>query len=363
MRWLVGAVAAIGLALFGSTAFTDGNPFGSRHAWVGLALASIGLVLILTAATLVFEPEDASLGELTADFARADMKLLHKHIWWRRLKLWAFPRLAATWRTKQILHGDEHEAHLGPGHKTVKELLQSISTHQNARVATAKDLANHRRWMTANASKRAIASADLTLLLETRKGLDKAKTDYGQELNQPIADLLGLTKALRDEADREFRELASKQSLLDQTDHQLGMDLLHRSVVLTESGVAQLRGTFRLSRRCLLLSAVLTLLGALLYLVGVKNEGERDNTTKTQHVRAGTLVVVPGSPVADDFPGKCVNKDLSVTYFGESTPNATESFKVTVSAPEECAGTYTIPGNRNSEDARIILAPPVTIPT
>ncbi len=369
MRWLVAAVAAIGLALFGSTAFAEGNPFSSPEGWIGLALASTGLVLILTAATLVFEPEDASLGELAADFARLDRKFENKWSWWRRvklrllpLKLWLLPRFAATWRLKQILHGDECEAHLGPGHETVAALLQSIGTHQRERVNSAKDLSTHRRWMAANGSKRAISSVDLTFLLETRKGLDKAKTDYGQELDQPIAELIGLTKALRDEADREFRELARKQALLDETDHQLGMDLLHRSVVLVESGVAQLRGTFRLSRRCLLFGAILTLLGALLYIVGVKDEDQNEDATTNRHVRAGTLVVARGSPVADELAGKCVDTSLSVTYFGEATPKVTDSFTVTVTAPEECAGTYTIPGGRNADDARILLAPAVTIP-
>lgn len=362
MRWLVAAVAAIGLALFGSTAFAEGNPFGSPEGWIGLALASAGLVLILTAATLVFEPEDASLGELAADFARLHGKFENRWSLWRRVKLWSFPRSAATWRLKQILHGDEHEAHLGPGHKTVAELLRSIGTCQTRRVNCAKGLLRHRRWMAANESKRAIVSVDFALLLETRKGLDKAKTDYGQELNQPIAELIGLTKALRDEADREFRELATKQALLDETDHQLGMDLLHRSVVLVESGVAQLRGTFRLSRRCLLFGAILTLFGALLYIVGVKDKDRNDDATTDRHVRAGSLVVVRGSPVADEFAGKCVDTRLSVTYFDEATPKVTESFTVTVSAPEECAGTYTIPGDRNAGDVRMFLGPVVTIP-
>lgn len=371
MRWLVGAIAAIGVLLFGSTAFVEGDPLSIWPGGAGLLLASIGLVLILTAATLVFEPEDASLGELAMDIDRARAKLTSDFrsgpppkYRVKRVRAFFRTRLRSTLRFSEIVEGPEAEAHLGAGHHTVRCLIESIGRGQNTdRANRAKHLAMQRRRVAATISKRELVVASLGKLLDTRSALDKTKNDYGFTLEPTIRALIVRSEDLRAEADNDLDQLIEKQDLLEKSDHQLGMDLLHRSLVLTESAVAQLRGTFRLSRTYLLLGAILTLVGALFYIAGVKDAGEDSSGKSSSVVRSGTLVVAPGTPAADEFRTKCLKPTvLAVNYFSESAPKLADDFEIVVSAPEDCADDYSIPGGRGDGDAILDLGPPVSIP-
>lgn len=364
MRWLVGAVAAIGIALFGSAAFITGDPLGSGEARWGLALASVGLVGILMAATLVFEPEDASLGELAEDIGRARRKL--KRVgwggwgeWYRKTKLFLSPRLAATWRLANILEGEEGSAHLGPGRTTVRKLIESIGEAEAERAVPAKNLADLRAQLAANVSAREVVAAELKAVLDARSAMDKDAAVPPPAVDTAIAALLDGATTLRDEATGHYGQLAAKQTELAGQDHQLGTDLLHRDLVLSESAVAQLRGTFRLSRRLLLIGALLTLVGAIFYISGVKGTDEPVD----QFVRAGTMTVPSASPVADELPGKCLDEPLSVTYFAKATPRRPDAFEITVTAPADCDGTYEIPAGRSEDDIDLHLEPAVTVPT
>lgn len=225
MRWLIAAVAAVGLMLFGSTAFTEGNPLVEWKSSVGILLAAVGLALVLRAATLVFEPEDASLGELAADFKRVgDCKG-----WWRR---WG-PRTDAMCRLKRIIEHDEKSAHLGYPHKTVAELIESIGEGEKRRTSAARELAKLRLELASAEHDRGFIQDDLATVLAIKEGLGDKST---QELEDALRQLLKESSAVRTKAEELSEKLAGKQSALLRIDQPLGVDLLHRSLVLNEAG-------------------------------------------------------------------------------------------------------------------------------
>ena len=412
-KWLVGAVAAIGIALFGSTAFTDGDALSTGRGWLGLAVASIGLVLVLWAATLVFEPEDASLGELASDLDRARKKLRkdkNDRTTFRKWKAGFSPRLAATYELGEILEGPEWNAHLG--HPTVKALIESIGDRispangsvlaiDQPRREQALDVANRRRAIATDTTVRTLVDARLDKLLEALGNLDAEgnttvpptadgatgelsdpdvaftvvtpfgtlvilddgsdttvpppeSTTIGSVLACQIATMLAVSATVRANSTTNALGFLEAQSKLETDDYQLGLDLLHRDLVLCESGVAQLRGKFQLSRALLLLGAVLTLFGALLYIAGVKSDGSNSDMTE---VRTGTLVVAENTTAADAFEKKpdCVGRELNVLYVGDSTPAQSEEFTVTVNSPDVCRGDYKIPSNRGPTDIDLKL--------
>lgn len=101
-----------------------------------------------------------------------------------------------------------------------------------------------------------------------------------------------------------------------------------------------MRGTFRLSRWYLLTGAVATMVGALLYVAGVKRRRAR-----TKFVRSGAMRIAAFTPAGDVVSARCHGTDLQVTYLAKSIRRRSASFDISVTAPAECAGTVTIPAD------------------
>lgn len=388
MRWLVGAVAAIGAALFGSTAFTDADPFGSTRMLFGLPLASAGLVLILWAASLVFEPEDASLGELAADLEHARRRLGENYDAWasderaprlmlklRPIKSKLSPRMTAMFRLGEIVEGPESTAHLG--HSTVKQLIASIGeqTTNSSRKETALSLVSQRRQAEGLRKGLELAETYQKTLLESVGKFEKAmmveiddppvatgasKAAFPSIVAAEIRFLIAMLAKDRKSLEEVTTELQKAQTDLETRDYQLGLDLLHRDLVLFESGVAQLRGKFNLSRRALLCGAILTLTGTMLYISGIKSAADDSNG---QSIRIGTMTVRAGTKASDSFEGKpnCLGTPLQVIFRGAATPSLAEKFEITVADPSECRGDYAIPGDRAQGDVELNIAPAVSL--
>lgn len=410
MRWLVAAVAAIGTTLFGSAGITEIDLI-DRWRWAALGVASLGLVLVLWAAVVMFEPEDASLGELAAGFDQIDRN--------KRPRWWS-PRKQALWDLWKIVEGSGGTTHLG--HPTVRDLLASIETQRIARQAapeppstasetkdvcdrlleTIQDasrsdcdpkprraglrcslleelisvLSERRRAERSSASpcgpglraaylrqavkhqktKREFVSKRLDMLLAYRASLvadKKPRARIDKLIEEAMADdakVRGESLATLDELEKSGRDLGV-------IDYQLGLDLLHRDLVLWESLVSQLRGKFRLSRRWLLAGAVITLFGVVGFVTGVKH----DDPTE-QIVRSGTLVVAGGTGTADGVKTACVGIELDVVLWQEEFPAADEAYTVTVTDPEMCVGLIEIPGDRQAGDVELDLNEPAVAP-
>jgi hypothetical protein len=352
-RWMLGAFAAVGVLIFGSLPFADVADV--ELTWPdgllligGLVLAVAGIVTAVMAVSLVSEPEDASLGELDCDlravqrqkdgkfafdeagkplFATDRLALLRR--WWN-------PRLRAKVQLADILHGTEADAHLGPNlgeQPTVTDLIRKLqeleSKHAPLSPAVAKlavTVATHEKRV-----------ADLTALLE-KVPTDEARTKYTE------------AAAALDEARLDH---AAKLTRLAEIDDQLKMYHDHRSLVLAESGVMQLRGTFRLARRILAVAAVLTLVGGTAYalsLPGSAPEEESVTAPPSEEPAApvyatglpATVLVHEGTAPAAELPRECVNRPLAATWVGTGRiPASVGPFTAVVTDPA-CTGQLTV---------------------
>jgi hypothetical protein len=340
MRWLVGAVAAIGVVLFGSVGFTEGDIEGWQP-WIGLGVAATGLVLVLGAATKVFEPQEASLGHLEREI---NSPLLGSK-WVRRLS----PTLSANYRLKEILEGPEKSAHLGPGNDSIGKLIAALGTAQRDRAEPARCV-----WLMQ------LRLADLDA---ERKALDKRLSTLGAltatEHRPPAAAaarLTGAMKAVADRMDEVDAELGScrtalreKQDALVVIDQEFGVNLLHRSSVLNESGVAHLRGRFNQSRRLLFLGAILTLVGTILYISAIKSSDSHAERIVGPSTAIPVIVNITSGGIATDVPSACTDKDLNAVLFAEDIPDETKPFLVYVSENDRCVGQYSFPPGRTSD--------------
>ncbi|QYG93458.1 hypothetical protein HC251_14190 [Iamia sp. SCSIO 61187] len=348
MRWLIGAVGAIGLALFGSVAFTKGDPLADRR-WVGLAVAGTGLTFMLRAATLVFEPEDASLGELEADFDR-----LNGPLGWFRSRI---GRGRAMRHLKKMLTGTEASAHLGPEVESVSELIKEIAALEKGRNEFVGCVVDARRTLDDATSRRSTAENQISALVTTRSAATSLSDEAAKAIDTAIEAASRGAIAARQDEDDARNALRDALRALEEKDIPLGRHMLHRSVVLDESGVAQMRGTFRAARSTLLLGSVATLVGTLLYLAGIK--GAPDNLLAST-VRFGSIEVGDGMVTAEELDEECVDQELEVAYFGDR-PGAGDDYAISVVAPKECEGVYTVEGDDEIElDLSRAIAVPKT---
>lgn len=372
IRWILGFFTALGLLIFGSVPFADLENVGMWDgAGQGLIIAGLGLIVVVLAATTGLELQDASLGELKDSLeyppenrdgsvpraetgtgqtptaaaaaqsanARADQdkadkpKLRTVGKPWRWL--WVTAPSKASERLGLILYGHEREAHLGPGIESVGALISMIGTLED-------ELMKVETGSQSPIKRKAIVEAVSNELQVTGKVLTELRTQLVNDA--PNKNTIG--QQIRDQETR----YSNLVNLLPSTDEikQSGEEALklrklerylwHRSLLLTESAVAQLRGTFRLVRGWLIVGAVLTLAGGLLYTSAVANPSE-------EGINSLVLVNVVKDTEAWNALKKCASGDSDIVELEallESSRDADglQDGPFSIIATEgECAGT------------------------
>lgn len=360
-RWMLAAFATVGILIFGSVPFAaiaDVDLTGPKTVWLiaGLAVAVAGIVAAVVAVSLVNEPEDASLGELDNDL-RSLQKTDEKGFLWinnkpvvktSRLRTLWNPRLAARVELVKILHGEDSSAHLGPNLESndrpasVTNLIRRLGELESDHARLAPVVAKHQVAVDAYEKR----TTELSKLLEELRTTKPNST----ELNATSS----LYTAAATKLDQERATLTTKRQELAEIDNQLKLYHDHRDLVLAESGVTQLRGTFRLARRILAIAAVLTLLGGTAYalsLPGTKQEQQPAAPTPApqpppQPYTTGlpaTVVIHEGTATAAELPNDCVEKPLKAIWLGKDrVPPPTGPFTAVVTDPP-CAGEVTLP--------------------
>ncbi|MGW9585591.1 hypothetical protein [Microbacterium sp. NPDC055455] len=323
VRWVVGVFSAIGLLVFGSVPFVNLAFVDVWRVSIGLVLSGIGLAIVIYATTRALEPEDASLSELRVTIKDAEKNPNSTN-----------PRTKEAARLNGLLSGDTAAA-FGPGINSVDKLLEEIGRReaivlhldtgwspsrdaappppqlanvpsadigprmrehvdaviswipgteevsadavwnevdgegQSKRVAEAGE--EQRRFLT-DEWHQAVVSAVLSRAFPSRPlptpDLRKAvqKLLDAVEARKSPTDAAAQVRAalLADTSAVEAVRLKSQKAILDNR-------LWHRNLVLDESGVSQLRATFRVVRRLLMIGAALVLIGGVVYAWAVTN--------------------------------------------------------------------------------------------
>lgn len=297
LRWILGVFSTIGVLIFGSVPFVELRNVDPVPVYVGLLTAAVGLGVIIRATAKGLELQDASLGELAKSFETAPRKKVgqkHKFGW----PLIPGPRRRANIRLKSIMQDSkEATAHLGPGIKSVEQLIirlgQIESVSMNAYVdwdgGTTKepparpddvpkivDLADSVAAQTALADgvkkeleTLAAALAELKKQIpegkapsdELAERISRAEKRYGETLAM-LPNPSRLAKAATSNAWDELREFYNG----------------HRKLVLQESLVAQIRGTFAVVLIWLMVGAALVAIGGLKYAYAVANPTSEGST-------------------------------------------------------------------------------------
>jgi uncharacterized coiled-coil protein SlyX len=343
-RWMLAAFAAVGALIFGSLPFAaiaDVELRWPSGLWLvgGLVLAVAGIVSAVIAVSMVSEPEDASLGELDSDL-RAVQKVDDKGfvfvkgkpvITVNKLRAWWNPRIACRIELAHILHGPESSAHLGPNlesedrQATVTNLIKRLGDLESQHAKLAPVVANLTVSVTSY-EKRIEDLAKLLTELRARRADDAS-------VEKEIGTTSAMYTAAATKLDSERAALTTKQKELAEIDDQLSMYQDHRSLVLAESGIMQLRGRFRLARRVLAIAAVLTLFGGTGYALALPSA-----TSSTEDAPAApapkptpaptppaysaglpaSVTIHEGTRAATELPRECVDRQLAAIWVGDT---------------------------------------------
>lgn len=323
VRWVLGCFTAIGLIIFGSVPFVDLTAVDMGWVVFGLVTAGLGIAIIIYATTRALEPEDVSLGEI-----KQTLEWLNEHNPREAEHGFVFPRLVEASRLRKILASDP-KAHFGPGLKNVDELLEDIGKREAAVLSLDADLgipdppdlrrkepkdldailAKH-----VQAVAEAVGGTGVTIILKLERDPDVRKARTGisaaegdqrtaavrmwhealvaaarplafsaptdTEFRKRVQELLDATAtaksptlygATRKALETALSEEETAKSRLAREQTILTNRLEHRNMLLAESGVSQLRGTFRIVRRLMLFGAALTVLGGVSYAWAVAN--------------------------------------------------------------------------------------------
>ncbi|HEX6352363.1 hypothetical protein [Actinophytocola sp.] len=360
-RWMLAAFAAVGALIFGSLPFAgiaDVELTWPNGLWLlgGLLLAVAGIVSAVVAVSLVNEPEDASLGELDCDL-REIQKIDAQGFVWAKDKpvlmvnklraLWN-PRLASRIELVNILHGPESSAHLGPNLEddrpaSVTKLIQKLGELESEHAKLAPTVAKH--TVAVEGYEKRVA--DLAKLLEELRKRQDNQTEIGTAS--------AMYTAAATKLDSERATLTTEKQALAEIDDKLRMYQDHRELVLAESAVMQVRGTFRLARRILAIAAVLTLFGGTGYALSLpgatKTEGTPTAappapTTPPPPVYATGLpaivVVHEGTAAARELPRDCVDRELPAVWIGTGRVPATTGPFTAIVTDQACTGEVTV---------------------
>ena len=370
MRWLVGTVGLVGLVLFGSGPFLVGDEFGdlfdsdNRLALVGLASVALGVVMVIVSATRVYEPEDASLGELCDSFDQLADPMLHG------------PRRDALERLQRILTGPEASAHLGPQCTNVRALIDKIADLQSDHLATETVVQRATRALEAprervKALEAALASTEAALASARDRQIkpdEVGGADLAVQRKEMVRRLLDRQAKLTAELSVAKRILPQREQTLEaarvlKASTEVGLDtyLLHRQIVLAESIMTEMRGTFRSARDWLVVGAVFTLLGGVFVLGKAQ---EKDTKSGSGAGRAlllpAQLTINRAATSAAAMPQECLETALDARYGSLTPPKRGAEFSVTVVAPAACVGTLTVPSEDNKAPSPLVQ---LVIPT
>ncbi|TLM80977.1 hypothetical protein FDW83_18060 [Pseudarthrobacter sp. NamE2] len=255
--------------------------------------------------------------------------------WWRWLWI-AAPRRASheLWET---LYGPESEAHLGPGVTSVSGLISKIGqlekevmadeTGGNESSIALKAIGDQARVELQVAEK---ALAELRRqqddASEERKPQISAEIRAQEERYRGLVDLLP-TSAVVKKAGQTAVKLRERERYL-----------WHRRLLLEESAVAQLRGTFRLVRGWLAIGAGLILVGGVLYAYAVSNPEDKG-------LNSHVLVNVPQGTEAWKALEKCRSDEgdivgMDALLLSSDDADGLQNGPFTfVAIPGTCAGT------------------------
>lgn len=355
IRWILGVFTAVGLLIFGSIPFSNledvplWDPFGAGQ---GLLLAGIGLIVVAWAATTGLEMQDASLGELkrtlgepppekeTAE-AQTDPKAQERP-WWYRFWLSIFPRKRAAQDLRATLYGEEKEAHLGPDITSVGALIKRIGDLEKAVKADETGETQETVVVSSVALKargeQARAELEVTekALTELRKQLENTSDNEREVILQTIS---GQQERYRNLLKLLPEDVVERSGETARCLREREIYLWHRSLLLDESAVSQLRGTFHVVRRWLALGAILTLLGGLMYGFALANP---NNKGVDSHV----LVTVSEKAEAWKTLERCRTGDGEITGLSALLLSSKDSdglqngpFTIVTIEPSPCAGT------------------------
>lgn len=276
LRWVLGVFSAVGLLIFGSVPFADLEDVEFwPWAGTGLIVAGLGLVLVIMATIAGLELQDASLGELgrTLSLSGSD-----RPYWW-------FPRRRAAYDLSQILAADS-SAHLGPGVDDVGSLIDRLGSLD-------------RRWLqfqvgwdgspggpsdsdlldsvSATSSITELARSELE---STRKCLEELRKQWAGNVDAARRADIAQAILKQERRARWLADLQPSRAQLRRMARSVALTatltryLEHRKLLLDESLVSQLRGTYRVVWRWLILGATLTLAGGLTYTYAIANPSD-----------------------------------------------------------------------------------------
>jgi hypothetical protein len=372
-RWMLAAFATVGVLIFGSLPFAaiaDVELTWPASLWLvgGLVLAVAGIVSAVVAVSLVNEPEDASLGELDCDL-RSVQEVDEKGFVSRDgkpvitvggLRVRWNPRLAARVELANILHGPEADAHLGPNlaiddrQASVANLIARLGDLESRHAELAPLVAKRTVSVEAHEKRVAELSALLTEL-RTRRSELAPEADTAT-VDKEIGAASSMSAAVAAKLDSERAALTRDQQDLAEVDHRLSLYHDHRDLVLAESGVMQLRGTFRLARRVLAVAAMLTLFGGTGYALALPGATTGDEPAAATPAPAprpapappfttglpATVTIHEGTAAAAELPGDCVGRELTATWVADSrVPDTTGPFTALLTDPA-CTGEVTV---------------------
>ncbi|CAL9628024.1 hypothetical protein SUDANB99_05957 (plasmid) [Streptomyces sp. enrichment culture] len=350
-RWILASFAIVGLVLFGSLPFSnigkitglDLLPMG-----IGLGCAAAGIALAIWAASIVAEPLDASLGALEQ---RLEPAMNNRRVRWR-----TDPRRRAEIRLVEMLTGNEKQAHLGPGMEDISTLIKKLGELEKKRLAQVTDAARHDEALKGLDSA---VSAHLATLVELRQQAH----DIGQLASTPNKRRLARELAARIKresaayaaaADARARYAlqasASAGGSLAATQAELDTYLGHRAMILVQSAMMQMRGTFRLARLLIVIGAVLTLAGGTLYAYVLPVDTPAKSPSEgapRQPAAAAVITVNKGTDIAGQLPDSCIGRALQALRLDQKVPSRNGPFDVIVTDPA-CPGSLSVPKDQGT---------------
>jgi hypothetical protein len=397
--WMLSIFAAFGLLIFGSLPFTNISEVQDGAAQLrlglGLGLAALGLAVAVLAASTVFEPAITSLGELDTKFrtrrsvpqaaptaagkaeeadggkvipVTADEagqvkggNAVPDSVWrraWRSVGRVAQPRRSAMRELRDVLEGDEAEAHLGPDVRTVKELIVQLQELDRRQYDAAKKASRALAELGALDKAFDAHTSTLTSLEGRLKSINDLPPSVERkrllrDLRRTIAAESGARATVALERAKAANDAAAVQAELEEEKTSANEYLGHRQLVLVEAHVYRMRGVFRLARRRMVLGAFVTLAGATLYasvLPPEKSEADEKSPTVSaasaswQRRLSATVTVYPDQPAARQVPKSCVGRPLPALREGEVPPEK-GPFTVLVT-DAKCPGELTVPENQ-----------------